>query len=92
MAGGELPDFLFVRNECLFSSAFIFLGSDGAGLSSLFDESIESRAADLVAGDEVFDGTCRHRSPSKSVSAGRGSKVSPSISSVKNVQSPLTEV
>ena len=56
MAGGELPDFLFVRSECLFSSAFIFFGSDVTDVVALFDQSIESRAADLVAGDDVFDG------------------------------------
>jgi hypothetical protein len=52
----ELPNQLFVRCQFQIDTALSFLGSDGAGLSMLFDERIDGRTADRVLADKVFDG------------------------------------
>jgi hypothetical protein len=56
LIGNELSDQLFVGCQFQIDATLPFLGSDGAGLSVLFDERINGRAADRVLANEVFDG------------------------------------
>ena len=56
LIGNELSNQLFVWCQFQFSSTLSFFGSDGAGLSMLFEVRIDGRAADRVLENEVFDG------------------------------------
>jgi len=56
LIGNELSNQLFVGCQFQLAPTLSFLGGDSAGLSVLFDERIDGRAADRVLENEVFDG------------------------------------
>jgi len=56
LIGNELSNQWFVWCQFQIDTTLSFLGSDSAGLSMLFDERIDGRAADRVLENEVFDG------------------------------------
>ena len=55
LIGNELSNQLFVGCQFQLAPTLSFLGGNSAGLSVLFDERIDGRAADRVLENEVFD-------------------------------------
>ena len=54
MIGNELSDFLLVGSEFLFSSAFVFLGSDGVGIFVLLAKIVDAGEADGIFFGNIF--------------------------------------